>query len=261
MRRIRGYAFTNYLRMISAQTLRVCRGGPLHNFPDQALVAIRDAVEHRAARLVRRARIVERHRAFAGTDKHALPDHHRLLVADDHTRMRRGEVGARAVGPDDCVTREDAASSVGAGDVGALAGAGLRFGEGRRTTRCDENQGRAGASSSHPSRLIWLCLPSIVDRSALLVQIGVAYRSADGENYQISSMACGNLRLSLRPPLQNAPCPFMRGTFGEMAEWLKAHAWKACVRETVPWVRIPLSPPYNIEIIEVFRWIDDLPPD
>ncbi len=30
---------------------------------------------------------------------------------------------------------------------------------------------------------------------------------------------------------------------GEMAEWLKAHAWKACVRETVPWVRIPLSPP------------------
>ena len=29
-----------------------------------------------------------------------------------------------------------------------------------------------------------------------------------------------------------------------MAEWLKAHAWKACVRETVPWVRIPLSPPY-----------------
>jgi hypothetical protein len=38
----------------------------------------------------------------------------------------------------------------------------------------------------------------------------------------------------------------MRGLFGEMAEWLKAHAWKACVRETVPWVRIPLSPPRNI---------------
>jgi hypothetical protein len=33
-----------------------------------------------------------------------------------------------------------------------------------------------------------------------------------------------------------------------MAEWLKAHAWKACVRETVPWVRIPLSPPYLFEI-------------
>ena len=30
---------------------------------------------------------------------------------------------------------------------------------------------------------------------------------------------------------------------GEMAEWLKAHAWKACIRETVSRVRIPLSPP------------------
>ncbi len=28
-----------------------------------------------------------------------------------------------------------------------------------------------------------------------------------------------------------------------MAERLKAHAWKACVGETLPWVRIPLSPP------------------
>ena len=31
---------------------------------------------------------------------------------------------------------------------------------------------------------------------------------------------------------------------GEMAEWLKAHAWKACVLERVPRVRIPVSPPY-----------------
>ena|GEM_PF-3492141 len=29
-----------------------------------------------------------------------------------------------------------------------------------------------------------------------------------------------------------------------MAEWLKAHAWKACLGETLTWVRIPLSPPY-----------------
>ena len=28
-----------------------------------------------------------------------------------------------------------------------------------------------------------------------------------------------------------------------MAEWLKAHAWKVCIREIVSWVRIPLSPP------------------
>src|ERR1700751_3727021 len=33
---------------------------------------------------------------------------------------------------------------------------------------------------------------------------------------------------------------------GEVAEWLKALAWKACIRETVSWVRIPPSPPaYN----------------
>ena len=35
---------------------------------------------------------------------------------------------------------------------------------------------------------------------------------------------------------------------GEMAEWLKAHAWKACKRETVSRVRIPLSPPLIIHI-------------
>ena len=29
-----------------------------------------------------------------------------------------------------------------------------------------------------------------------------------------------------------------------MAEWFKAHAWKACKRETVSRVRIPLSPPF-----------------
>src|SRR5277367_6541261 len=40
--------------------------------------------------------------------------------------------------------------------------------------------------------------------------------------------------------------PSREGRSGEMAEWLKAHAWKACVRETVPWVRIPLSPPRYI---------------
>src|SRR5262245_50358846 len=28
-----------------------------------------------------------------------------------------------------------------------------------------------------------------------------------------------------------------------MSEWLKEHAWKACVGGTLPWVRIPLSPP------------------
>src|SRR5262249_45442714 len=36
-----------------------------------------------------------------------------------------------------------------------------------------------------------------------------------------------------------------------MAEWLKAHAWKACIGETLSRVRIPLSPPLirNAEFI------------
>jgi hypothetical protein len=47
------------------------------------------------------------------------------------------------------------------------------------------------------------------------------------------------------PPRSLAKCVLrlQERASGEMAEWLKAHAWKACVRETVPWVRIPLSPP------------------
>jgi hypothetical protein len=36
---------------------------------------------------------------------------------------------------------------------------------------------------------------------------------------------------------------FRTRQYGGMAEWLKAHAWKACLRETVTWVRIPLPPP------------------
>ena len=33
---------------------------------------------------------------------------------------------------------------------------------------------------------------------------------------------------------------------GEVAEWFKAHAWKACIGETLSWVRIPFSPPSNL---------------
>src|SRR5437660_6994150 len=36
-----------------------------------------------------------------------------------------------------------------------------------------------------------------------------------------------------------------RGVWGAVAEWLKAHAWKACLGETLTWVRIPLSPPHS----------------
>src|SRR6476659_7666580 len=41
---------------------------------------------------------------------------------------------------------------------------------------------------------------------------------------------------------------------GQVAEWLKALAWKACIRETVSWVRIPPCPPR-------FQQLNLLPPD
>src|ERR1017187_10770883 len=40
---------------------------------------------------------------------------------------------------------------------------------------------------------------------------------------------------------------------GEMAEWLKAHAWKACLLERVTWVRIPLSPPVFLRRFSYYR--------
>ena len=43
--------------------------------------------------------------------------------------------------------------------------------------------------------------------------------------------------------LENAARDGHKDAHGEVAEWLKAHAWKACIRETVSRVRIPLSPP------------------
>src|SRR5215510_4856580 len=55
--------------------------------------------------------------------------------------------------------------------------------------------------------------------------------------------ACGNSCRHTPHPLAKIVMRLQERASGEMAEWLKAHAWKACVRETVPWVRIPLSPP------------------
>ena len=39
-----------------------------------------------------------------------------------------------------------------------------------------------------------------------------------------------------------------RSVFGEMSERSKEHAWKACVRVSVPRVRIPLSPPFTLQL-------------
>src|ERR1700716_3007864 len=74
-------------------------------------------------------------------------------------------------------------------------------------------------------------------------------------NYPGYSIICGNFRDNGRGHLQKSSCPFKTVTSGEMAEWLKAHAWKACVRETVPWVRIPLSPPPIFGARFLHRWM------
>src|SRR5215510_15370805 len=50
---------------------------------------------------------------------------------------------------------------------------------------------------------------------------------------------------TLRGPTIFAAAPVTGG----MAEWLKAHAWKACIRATVSWVRIPLPPPTDFSEI------------
>jgi hypothetical protein len=41
---------------------------------------------------------------------------------------------------------------------------------------------------------------------------------------------------------------------GEVSERFKEHAWKACVGETQPWVRIPPSPPYKKPIFKAYFW-------
>ena len=36
---------------------------------------------------------------------------------------------------------------------------------------------------------------------------------------------------------------------GEVQEWLNWQHWKCCERETVPWVRIPPSPPVIVRTV------------
>src|ERR1044071_1657690 len=67
-------------------------------------------------------------------------------------------------------------------------------------------------------------------------------RSAEFHRY---SSQLGKFWARGRASLAKCALPRHERASGEMAEWLKAHAWKACVRETVPWVRIPLSPPLH----------------
>ena len=48
---------------------------------------------------------------------------------------------------------------------------------------------------------------------------------------------------------------------GELSEWLKEHAWKACIREIVSSVRISHSPPVKIRSIAQFGSASGLGPE
>src|SRR3954451_8739750 len=88
------------------------------NLKRSRLVAIRHAIQHRAARLARRARIFHRHvAALAVAGEHAGTDHDRRLVADDDARMRQNEIRPGAVRPDQRFAGENPAPAVVAGHV------------------------------------------------------------------------------------------------------------------------------------------------
>ena len=46
---------------------------------------------------------------------------------------------------------------------------------------------------------------------------------------------------------------------GQVAEWLKAHAWKVCNGESRSRVRIPLCPPYPLDLNQLFRLFQATP--
>ena len=63
------------------------------------------------------------------------------------------------------------------------------------------------------------------------------------DNSQRFPAACGKRSRGPDRRLQKPAAALDVAVRGEVAEWLKAHAWKVCIRETVSRVRIPLSPP------------------
>ena len=61
-----------------------------------------------------------------------------------------------------------------------------------------------------------------------------------------TGQVAANQNCDLRLWLANAGAA--RG-HGEVSEWLKEHAWKACSRAIVTWVRIPPSPPRTMRYV------------
>ena len=86
-------------------------------------------------------------------------------------------------------------------------------------------------------RIIW---PSNLEKSSSQFP-GFSFLSY-GSRFQESERKYGDCREQRRRAAKIETAASQGA--GEMAEWLKAHAWKACLGETLTWVRIPLSPPY-----------------
>ena len=64
-----------------------------------------------------------------------------------------------------------------------------------------------------------------------------------GSGKAILSKENPNRRSPAKQDVVGPPLPQKRNqALGEVQEWLNWHAWRACVRVTVPWVRIPPSP-------------------
>ena len=192
--------------------------------------------------------------------EHAWADDDGQFVADDHAGMRRSQPRFRTVGPDDGVARKNTSPAVVAGDVVrpclvqacAIAGpaappANANSRMARQKRRCDRScrpppVTRAGRCSGRP----WLAREPWCRRARIPVQ-GTSRRcrhDGGGAGFPNKFNELGKFqRDRARASLAKSFLPLQERASGEMAEWLKAHAWKACVRETVPWVRIPLSPP------------------
>ena len=155
---------------------------------------------------------------------------------------------SRAVRPDDGIARQHAPPSVIAGHDLPLAVADLRQ-RGRRvrqSDRADENRKRQPPIGPH------VVLQALISQPYLSSPLtGSRFKGfrATPERSRKSTIALYFQTIvemaGIAPAVtcKSPPAPSREGPCGEMAEWLKAHAWKACVRETVPWVRIPLSPP------------------
>ncbi len=84
--------------------------------------------------------------------------------------------------------------------------------------------------------------PATGKKSRAVTHSGAAH-GLHGRQFTQYFQSIGEISHSGAAPLAKSGSALQERPPGEMAEWLKAHAWKACVRETVPWVRIPLSPP------------------